>query len=105
MIDNCAACQKTRPSQQPTPMAAKKPSESQGAPLEHVGTDLFEYAGKHHSCIVDSELDRRLPPSQLRPATEKREKFLTNYKKESQDTCEKIENAEQERKREYFSKY
>ena len=36
MIDNCAACQKTRPSQQSTPMTAKKPSDSQGAPLEHV---------------------------------------------------------------------
>ena len=53
MIDNCAACQKTRPSQQPTPMTAKKPSESQGAPLEHVGTDLFEYAGKHYLVVVD----------------------------------------------------
>ena len=53
MIDNCAACQKTRPSQQSTPMTAKKPSESQGAPLEHVGTDLFEYTGKHYLVVVD----------------------------------------------------
>ena len=34
-------------------MTAKKPSESQGAPLEHVGTDLFEYAGKHYLVVVD----------------------------------------------------
>ena len=53
MIDNCSACQSTRPSQQPTPMVAGKPSDSAGAPMEHVGTDLFEYAGKHYLLVVD----------------------------------------------------
>ena len=52
MIDNCTACQNTRPSQQPTPMIASKPSDSVGAPMEYVGTDLFEYAGKHYLCLL-----------------------------------------------------
>ena len=43
MIDNCVACQSTRPSQQPAPMVASK----------HVGTDLFEFAGKHFLLVVD----------------------------------------------------
>ena len=53
MIENCAACQSTRPSQQSTPMIAARPSDSAGAPMEHVGTDLFEYAGKHYLLVVD----------------------------------------------------
>ena len=53
MIDNCVSCQSMRPSQQASPMVPKKPSDIQGAPLEHVRTDIFQFAGKHYLVVVD----------------------------------------------------
>ena len=48
IIDNCNECQERRPKQQTNPRLTNPPSSAYGAPMAHVGLDLFDYAGKKH---------------------------------------------------------
>ena len=53
IIDNCNECQERRPKQQTNPRVTNPPSSAYGAPMAHVGLDLFNYAGKKHLICVD----------------------------------------------------
>ena len=53
MIDGCKACHSTRPAQPVNPRSTKPPSSSFGAPMSHVGVDLFEFGGHQHLACVD----------------------------------------------------
>ena len=49
----CNECQERRPKQQTNPRVTNPPSSAYGAPMAHVGLDLFDYAGKKHLICVD----------------------------------------------------
>ena len=53
IVDNCNECQARRPKQQTNPRVTNPPSSAFGAPMAHVGLDLFDYAGKKHLISVD----------------------------------------------------
>ena len=53
MIDGCEACHSTRPAQPVNPRSTKPPSTSFGAPMSHVGIDLFDFGGSQHLVCVD----------------------------------------------------
>ena len=53
IVDNCNECQERRPKQQTNPRVTNPPSSAYGAPMAHMGLDLFDYAGKKHLIYVD----------------------------------------------------
>ena len=53
MIFNCNECQTRRPSQVTNPRTTSPPSNSFGAPMAHLGLNLFDFAGKTHLICVD----------------------------------------------------
>ena len=46
-------CQERRPRQPTNPRVTDPPSSAFGAPMAHVGLDLFDFAGKKHLICVD----------------------------------------------------
>ena len=48
VVDNCNECQERRPRQPTNPRVTDPPSSAFGAPMAHVGLDLFDFAGKKH---------------------------------------------------------
>ena len=53
IIDNCNECQTHRPSQVTNLRVTTPPLIAYGAPMAHVGLDLFDFAGKKHLICVD----------------------------------------------------
>ena len=53
VVDNCNECQERRPKQPTNPRVTDPPSSAFGAPMAHVGLDLFDFAGKKHLICVD----------------------------------------------------
>ena len=53
IIDGCEACHSTHPAQPVNPRSTKPPSTSFGAPMSHVGVDLFDFGGHQHLVCVD----------------------------------------------------
>ena len=52
-VESCKQCFRRLPSQQHNPTSTSPPSESYGAPMAHVGLDLFAFGGKQHLLCVD----------------------------------------------------
>ena len=52
-VSSCSECFRKLPSQKQNPCITEPPSAAFGAPMAHVGVDLFDVAGKSHLVCVD----------------------------------------------------
>ena len=53
LVSTCQDCVRVLPSQPANPMVTLSPSTHFGFPMQHIGLDLFSYAGKDYLICVD----------------------------------------------------